>query len=211
MKIRPFSKCKNQSNSQKLGRFSLGSSHHQWKPPRKFSLSGSHWEPDWTPGFSGRVRTAQHCKQPAKVVGKQWQRIIFIGCKKQNECRLFRLGKRQKQREGDVPWPSPLWWIRRVQWQGWGPYWQSEERKVDLGMHVFHYHGMLRSAQSSGCWCHNFRTYFGFSLSLSLSLSSFSFMPLSGRASDCAHIWIIMNRGQKKTWYSFQKDLLPES
>jgi hypothetical protein len=49
------------------------------------------------------------------------------------------------------------------------------------------------------------------SVFLSLSFFLFHVLPLSGRASDCAHNWIIMNRGQKKTWYSFQKDLLPES
>jgi hypothetical protein len=118
MKIKPFSKCENRSNSQ------------IWCPVRtavRTCLAVFTGDGNWL------VRTAQHCKQPAKAVGGQWQRIIFMGCGKQNECRLFRLGKRQKQR-GGCGLASPLMMnSSRVQWQGWGPFLTIRRKESGFG------------------------------------------------------------------------------
>jgi hypothetical protein len=152
------------------------------------------------------VRTAQHCKQPAKVVGKQSDKELFSSVAKSKMNADFLDSERDKSKGGMCP--------------GLPPY---DEFLGFSGRVGGHSDNQKKEQWIWACMCFIIIECLGQLKVLAvaatiskltlvfLSLFLFHGLPLSGRASDCAHIWIIMNRGQKKTWYSFQKDLLPES
>jgi hypothetical protein len=109
------------------------------------------------------------CKSSRKAVTKNY----FHGLQKSKTNADFLDWERDKSKGGMCsglpPYDEFLGFSGRV-----GGHSDNQKKKSGFGHAcVFHYHRMRRSAQSSGCWCHNFQAYFGFSLSLCLS---FSFM-----------------------------------